>query len=71
MASECKVPSLTAFKTKGLKKIYKIQSYDSIRDLRVRSCFALGDKLCQVKSEVDQFFILLLQQKKERKMCNF
>lgn len=40
-------------------------------DLRVRSCFALGDKLCQVKSEVDQFFILLLQQKKERKMCNF
>lgn len=71
MASECKVPSLTAFKTKGLKKINKIQSYDSIRDLRVRSCFALGDKLCQVKSEVDQFFILLLQQKKERKMCNF
>lgn len=71
MASECKVPSLTAFKTKGLKKKNKIQSYDSIRDLRVRSCFALGDKLCQVKSEVDQFFILLLQQKKERKMCNF
>lgn len=71
MASECKVPSLTAFKTKGLKKKKKIQSYDSIRDLRVTSCFALGDKLCQVKSEVDQFFILLLQQKKERKMCNF
>lgn len=70
MASECKVPSLTAFKTKGFKKI-KIQSYDSIRDLRVKSCFALVDKLCQAKSEVDQCFILLLQQKKERKMCNF